>query len=68
MFQNVGFVGLMMILIVVLILFGPSKRRSLAGRWAAHCLNSKLPPETWLGKIRKRKRARRGKGRERSSN
>ncbi|EGG35079.1 twin-arginine translocase TatA/TatE family subunit [Paenibacillus sp. HGF5] len=25
MFQNVGFVGLMMILIVVLILFGPSK-------------------------------------------
>lgn len=25
MFQNVGFVGLMMILVVVLILFGPSK-------------------------------------------
>lgn len=25
MFQNVGFVGMMMILIVVLILFGPSK-------------------------------------------
>ncbi|MEK3732212.1 MULTISPECIES: twin-arginine translocase TatA/TatE family subunit [Paenibacillus] len=25
MFQNVGFVGIMMILVVVLILFGPSK-------------------------------------------